>query len=243
MYYWQDDQDQVRRLRVLLAARLRAVLAAVPTDVAAYAVTASRRGVAGGTPAYEDGPAGRLALARALRAQGRCQEALGAYQQALEAYRAASRTQEAADCLHDMGTALAEAGHYGQALAALRDALYTSPLRDVQDQADCLYDVGAVLHRAGRYEEAAGAWRQAADLYRQAGGTERQQAACLYDAGSALAEAGRYEEVPAAYQAAVDLYPGLREAGQEEIDLLRTAWSAQCFADSPSCLRRLRRGL
>jgi len=34
-----------------------------------------------------------------------------------------------------------------------------------------------------------------------------------------------------------------REAGQEEIDLLRTAWSAQCFADSPSCLRRLRRGL
>ena len=84
MYYWQDDQDQVRRLRVLLAARLRAVLAAVPTDVAAYAVTASRRGVAGGTPAYEDGPAGRLALARALRAQGRCQEALGAYQQALD---------------------------------------------------------------------------------------------------------------------------------------------------------------
>lgn len=31
MYYWQDDQDQVRRLRALLVARLRAVLAAVPT--------------------------------------------------------------------------------------------------------------------------------------------------------------------------------------------------------------------
>ena len=235
MYYWQDDQDQVRRLRALLAARLRAVLAAVPTDVAAYAITASRHGVAAGGPALR-GRARGPSCPRPCPARpgpvpggpGRLPAGPGGLPCRFP---------------HPGGGGLpARHGHGPGGGGALRAGPGRPAGRPLRQPPQGRPGPGGLPVRR-RCRAAQGRALRGGGRGLAAGRTERQQAACLYDAGSALAEAGRYEEVPAVYQAAVDLYPGLREAGQEEIDLLRTAWSAQCFADSPSCLRRLRRGL
>lgn len=152
-----------------------------------------------------DNPIYRNALGVVLLNLGKPAEAQGEFQKAI------ALDASYAEAHHNLGLALAEQGHYDQAIASYRRAL-SLPLYSTPEVG--YYNLGRAYAQVDRPKDAEDALRTAIQL-------EPKLGAAYYQLGVVLSTTGRREEAKAAFRAARDLDPK-SPFGQAAVEALKT---------------------